>query len=223
MKTATDGSTGLLPTDPVGIVLAGGASSRMGRDKARLALPGLPGSLPALAAERLAAVCAEVAVADGGRRLLTRLPWVADGAGRGPAAGILGAASAYPGRRLLVLACDLPRVPAGLLAELARPSPADWSVPRWAGGVEPLCALYGPAALAALGARVERGLLALHRLAEEELAVRVLEGAELARFGDPEEIFLNLNTPEDWERYVATAAADVPPQAPQGQISRRNS
>jgi molybdopterin-guanine dinucleotide biosynthesis protein A len=226
IKTATDGSTGPLPADPVGIVLAGGASSRMGRDKARLALPG--GTLPALAARRLAAVCAEVAVADGGRALLPGLPTLADGPGRGPAAGILGAAAAYSGRPLLVLACDLPRVPAGLLAELARPASADWTVPRGPGGLEPLCALYGPAALAALGRRVERGLLALHRLidepfSEKPLAVRVLEGDDLAQFGDPAEIFLNLNTPEDWERYVAAVDREVPPQASQGQISRRNS
>jgi molybdopterin-guanine dinucleotide biosynthesis protein A len=224
MKTATDGSTGPLSTEPVGIVLAGGASSRMGRDKARLTLPGAPGStLPALAARRLAAICAEVAVADGGRGLLPGLPALADGPGRGPAAGILGAAAAYPGRPLLVLACDLPRVPVPLLEELARPVAADWSLPRWQGGVEPLCALYGPAALAALGRRVERGLLALHRLAEEALAVRVLEGDELARFGAPAEMFLNLNSPEDWERYVAAVTAEAPPQAAQGQISRRNS
>jgi molybdopterin-guanine dinucleotide biosynthesis protein A len=227
MNTATDGSTEARSADPVGIVLAGGASSRMGRDKARLVSGGE--SLPALAARRLAAVCAEVAVAAGGRRLLPGLPSLPDGPGRGPAAGILGAAAAWPGRRLLVLACDLPRVPVPLLAELARFScveagagAVDWVVPRWSGGVEPLCALYGPAALAALAARVERGRLALHSLLEEELAVRVLEGEDLARFGEPAEIFLNLNTPEDWERYVATGPDD-PPQDAQGQISRRNS
>jgi molybdopterin-guanine dinucleotide biosynthesis protein A len=226
MNSATDGSTGPLSTEPVGIVLAGGASSRMGRDKAGLTLPGQTTglSLPALAAQRLAEVCAEVAAADGGRGLLPGLPSLPDGPGRGPAAGILGAAAAYPDRWLLVLACDLPRVPVPLLAELARAvaEGIDWAVPRWSGGGEPLCALYGPAALAALGRRVARGRFALHSLLGEELAVRVLEGEDLARFGEPGEIFLNLNTPEDWKRYVATGP-DAPPQAPQGQISRRKS
>ena len=208
--TATDGSTGAPPGKPVGVVLAGGSSRRMGRDKTLLASGGE--SLPARAAQRLAAVCAEVAVADRGRGLLPGLPALPDGPGRGPAAGILGAAAAYPGRRLLVLACDLPRVPEELLAALAHPAGADWVVPRWREGVEPLCALYGPAALAALERRIARGLFALHSLAEEDLDVRILEGGELARFGDPGEIFLNLNAPEDWERYVASDA-----------ISRRNS
>ncbi len=202
MKTAWDGSTRGLRPEPVGVVLAGGSSRRMGRDKTLLAAGGE--SLPERTARRLAAVCAEVAVADRGRGLLPGLPSLADGPGRGPAAGILGAAEAYPGRRLLVLACDLPRVPERLLAALARSPEADWVVPRWREGVEPLCALYGPAALAALSRRVERGLFALHRLAEEDLAVRILEESELAPFGDPQEIFLNLNAPEDWERYVAS-------------------
>jgi molybdopterin-guanine dinucleotide biosynthesis protein A len=204
MKTALDGSTGGPSVEPVGVVLAGGSSQRMGRDKTLLEAGGE--SLPERAARRLAGVCAEVAVADRGRGLLPGLPSLPDGEGRGPAAGILGAAAAYPGRRLLVLACDLPRVPEALLAALARPPEPDWTVPRWREGVEPLCALYGPAALAALGQRIARGLFALHRLAEEDLAVRILEGEELARFGDPREIFLNLNAPEDWERYVASDA-----------------
>jgi molybdopterin-guanine dinucleotide biosynthesis protein A len=205
MKTASDGSTGPAPAAPVGVVLAGGSSSRMGHDKALLAAGGE--SLPALAARRLAKVCAEVAVADRGRGLLPGPPSLSDGPGRGPAAGILGGAEAYPGRRLLVLACDLPWVPEKLLAALSRLDGCDCVFPRWREGLEPLCALYGPAALAAIGRRAARGLFALHRLAEEEgLAVRILEGDDLARFGDPEEIFLNLNTPGDWERYLASEA-----------------
>ena len=182
----------------IGLVLAGGESRRLGRDKARLA----GAALPRLAAARLAAVCAEVAVADRGRELVPGRPSLPDGPGRGPAAGILGGAAAYPGRPLLVLACDLPGVPAGLLAELARSGGADWAVPRWAGGLEPLCALYGPAALEALASRVAAGRFALHDLAGEGgLAIRYLEEEELRRFGDPGAIFLNLNTPDDLQRW----------------------
>jgi molybdopterin-guanine dinucleotide biosynthesis protein A len=198
-----------------GVVLAGGTSRRMGRDKAALAVGGE--TLAAMAARRLLAVCARVAVADGGRGLVPGLPSVQDGPGQGPASGILGAARAWPGHPLLVLACDLPRVPAALLAELARgvPQPeageagqvaeaveADWVVPRWQRGIEPLCALYRPAALAALAAAVERGILAPHRLAEAAgLRVRHLEGERLRRFGPPDDLFLNLNTPRDLERW----------------------
>jgi len=188
--------------DPVGIVLAGGASQRMGRDKALLVLP--PGgpdgeTLAAAAARRLAALCAEVLVADRGRATVPDLPSLPDGPGRGPAAGLLGAAAARPGHPLLVLACDLPAVPVALLACLASlAAGADLALPRWSGGLEPLCALWGPAALARLAERVERGLYALHPLAAEaDLTVRFLEGERLAGFGPAAELFRNVNTPED--------------------------
>lgn len=183
----------------MGVALAGGASRRMGRDKARLEVAGT--SLVERAARRLDAVCREVLVADGGRRLVPGRRSVADGPGGGPAAGILGAAAVRPGRDLLVLACDLPRASRGLLARLARPTDAAARVPRWRGGLEPLCALYRPAALTALAAGVRAGELALHRLLRApELTVRWLEEEEIRRFGPPEELFLNLNRPQDLER-----------------------
>lgn len=207
--TTASGRPGTAAGSPVGIVLAGGASRRMGRDKAALAVPAGADSptLARRAADRLAAVrpeLAEIAVADRGRGLLAGLPSLPDGPGAGPAAGLLGAARAYPGRPLLALACDLPGVPAALLAALAAfRGDCDWAVPRWAPGrAEPLCALYGPAALAALERRVAAGRLDLQGLAEEGLRVRWLEGTELAVFGPVEEVFCNLNTPEDLERWL---------------------
>lgn len=189
---------------PIGVVLAGGLSRRMGRDKASLAIGdgGGGASLARRAARTLSAVVPRVLVADRGRGLAP--PWesVADGPGRGPVAGLLGAAREAPGRSLLALACDLPGVPAALLAALAAGS-GDLVVPETARGVEPLAALYRPRALAALARRVAAGDFALHPLAEEQdLAVERLEADELARFGDPETMFANLNTPEDLERYL---------------------
>lgn len=170
----------------------------MGRDKARLLLDGEP--LVARAAALLAAVCLEVVVADRGRGLLPGLASLPDGPGRGPAAGLLGAARVFPGRSLLALACDLPLIPRALLEDLARTKSVDWAVPRRGGRLEPLCALYTPRALAALEVRIARGEFALHRLAEEDLAVRTLEEPDLARFGQPEKMLLNVNAPEDLER-----------------------
>ena len=183
----------------VGVVLAGGASQRMGRDKARLDFQGE--SLVDRAASRLVEVVTEVVVADRGRGVSAVHPSVADGPGAGPAAGILGAARTRPGRDLLVLACDLPAVPAALLARLAAHDEGAALVPRWRRGLEPLCALYRTGALSALGVAVGEGRFALHGLLRTpELDVRWLEGPELEVFGAPERLFANLNTPEDLAR-----------------------
>jgi molybdenum cofactor guanylyltransferase len=184
----------------VGVVLAGGASRRMGQDKARLEIDGV--RLVESAAARLATVCATVVLADGGRRTAAGWASLEDGPGRGPAAGLLAAAARHPRRRLLVLACDLPGVSAELLARLADGGDGEALVPRWRRGVEPLCACYRPSALVRLARRVAAGSFALHRWLEE-LDAGYLEGAELARFGSPEDVFLNLNRPEDVERLVS--------------------
>ena len=178
-----------------GVVLAGGGSRRMGRDKALIEVDGR--SLLDHALARLDAVCHEVVVADAQRRYRPTHTSVADGPGAGPAAGILGAAAQFPGQPLLVLACDLPNVPVALLANLTSHG-EDWVLPGTGNHLEPLVALYRPAALAALHRRVVAGHLALHRLVEEEgFSLRKLSREEISPFGDPRHIFHNVNRPQD--------------------------
>jgi molybdopterin-guanine dinucleotide biosynthesis protein A len=175
----------------------------MGRDKASLVVAGR--TLAARAADTLGRVCPEVVVAagdgevDGIPRSTAR---IADGPAEGPAAGILGAARERPGRPVLVLACDVPRVPAELLAELASrlaaDDPPDVALPRSARGPEPLVAAYGPRALDALAEQVAAGDYAVNRLlVRDDLRIDFLEGAELDRFGDPERMLANVNTPTE--------------------------
>lgn len=191
-------------TAVVGVALAGGASSRMGRDKAALRPAPSEPTLLERTVRRLGAVCGEVVVADRGRGLLAGVASVADGPGAGPVAGILGAAAARPNRDLLVVACDLPRVPVELLRAIVASAGGDWVVPAWTPAaddrerLEPLCALYRPPALAALAGQVERGVHAVHRLARASgLAVRRLGPSELAAFGPPARTFFNVNTPAE--------------------------
>jgi molybdopterin-guanine dinucleotide biosynthesis protein A len=187
------------PDAVLGVVLAGGQSRRMGRDKAALILEGE--TLVERAARRLAQACPEAIVAGGARPALESLESVPDGPGAGPVAGILGAATAHPGRSLLVLACDLPAVPVSLLEEIAH-ARGDWVTPRWQGRVEPLCALYRPAALAVLEQRALAGEYALHALADTDLASSYLEAEALERHGDPAAMFVNLNRPEDLRAFL---------------------
>ncbi|MEM9556969.1 MAG: molybdenum cofactor guanylyltransferase [Acidobacteriota bacterium] len=184
----------------VGVVLAGGGSRRMGRDKARLHLPGGP-TLLDHAIARLRALDLEVLLAAGERLyddVSAHVEAVADGAGVGPAAGILGAAAARPGRDLLVLAVDLPLVPVELLASLCAHRGA-WVVPVVAAPelpsgerLQPTCALYRPPAVAALVRRIAAGDVSLRGLAREpDLDVVRVEPL------DASSIFANLNTPEE--------------------------
>ena len=178
----------------VGAALAGGASRRMGRDKATMELDGE--RLVDRALRKLRAVCPKVVVADRGRELVPGSS-IEDGPGRGPAAGILGVAQAFPQHDLLILACDLPAIPPGLLETLTR-LPGDLVLPRTARGLEPLCAVYRPRALADLSHRVAKGELSLHPLSRaRSLTVSFLDGAALERWGDPALLFRNLNSPAD--------------------------
>ncbi len=188
-----------LTLPPLGVVLAGGRSSRMGEDKTLLRLDGE--SLVARAAAKLSQVVPEVVLADRERRLDPRWVSLPDGPGRGPVAGLLGAAAGFPNRPLLALACDLPNISTRLLALLATDDCHDWVMPRSTNGVEPLCALYRPGALAVLAQRVVASRYSLYELeTERSLSGRVIESAELRLVGDPELLFANLNTPEDWTR-----------------------
>ena len=136
-------------TPLVGVVVAGGASSRFGSDKALAVLDGE--TLVERAHRALREVCDEVIVADAGRGILAGVESVPDGPGHGPIAAVLGAARRRPGRALLVLACDLPRVPVALLRRIVHES-GDWVVPRHAGGPRAAVRALPPA-----GARGARG------------------------------------------------------------------
>ena len=136
-----------------GLVLAGGRSTRMGRDKAALAYHGRSQleAAWALLAPRVAACFVSVRSDQVGDPARAQHPQIVDGPEvAGPAAGILAAQRAHPQAAWLVLACDLPFLDAGTLDHLlAARDPAKLATAfRSAhdGLPEPLCAVYEPAA-----------------------------------------------------------------------------
>ena len=100
---------------------------------------------------------------------------------------------------VLVVAWDMPFVPAALLGRLrSLGEDADAVVPESGSrrGVEPLCAWYGPACIPAIERSISAGD---RRVIGFFDAVRVarLPSARVAVFGDPEWMFMNVNTPDD--------------------------
>jgi len=98
---------------------------------------------------------------------------------------------------VLVLACDMPFVTRAFLAHLFD-ALEEWDavVPRTAGGIHPLCAVYAQTCLPVVEERLEAGRL---KVADslELLRVRDVGPDEVGRF-DPDGLLLtNLNSPDD--------------------------
>ena len=182
-----------------GAVLTGGASSRMGSDKAQLEVGGVASATRV--ARCLALLCEDVVLVGGdppadapGRR-------APDGEGpRCALRGVVAALEAARAERVLLVATDLPFVTPDLLLALVAWPEADAVVPRTPDGAHPLCALYRrEPALAAARRHLAEQRLALSTLLGA-IATRYLEGDDL-RAVDPDGVALtNLNTADDVAR-----------------------
>lgn len=186
----------------VGFAVAGGRSRRMGQDKALL--PWGDADLLAHALVRLKSVTDDVRILAGPelRHAERGVPVAVDTApDLGPLAGLLAALESAPEGALL-LGIDLPLIPTTLLvqlAALAREGDADAIVPVSRRGPEPLCAAYGPGCREPVRRCVADGDLKMSAF-WRDVRVKEIGPDELAALGEPDELFLNVNTPEDYER-----------------------
>lgn len=196
-----------------GFVLAGGASSRMGRPKSELMLGGRSlaeravSILSALTGERVMIVGNDI---DGGigetrPRVVpddTRALTLGTGERRAPIFGLYTALSVANTDWVAVLAVDLPFVSGELLALLAssRSDETDAIVPvQFDGRLQPLCAIYRRDTCSdAVSIAIEADELGLHMLLDG-LGVRRVEPPEFADMPGSENFFFNVNTPEDLE------------------------
>ena len=188
------------------VILAGGLSRRMGRDKA--GLPAGDGTLIQHLARRLAPVVDETIVAGGsGRHNLPGVTTVDDRyPGLGPLAGIHAGLLVARSPLVWVVGCDLPDVDPGLAALLCGlAGDVDAVVPRIDSEPQGVCAVYDRA----LAPRIE-GLLAAG-----ERRVKMLLGASNVRYVTPGELravdpelrsFRNINTPAEYRAWLTTQA-----------------
>lgn len=185
-----------------GILLAGGKSRRMGMDKRFIRYGGK--SLLVLSLERLRKVADEVILVTAGTDdiEIDNVISATDRAdGIGPLMGIYSGLSKMSGERGIVNPVDTPNVTHELLMHMIEISGVyDVVMPRWGERLEPLIALYSKNVLPVADRLIRDGVKAApHRLAEEGsgLRVRIMEESEIRKFGDPELLFSNINTPDD--------------------------
>jgi len=188
------------PCAPVaGVILAGGRASRMGgRDKAFAAVGGEPIAVRTvrLFHELFPQVLVAADRAERFRGL--DVETVADHfPGSGPLAGIHAALLASRHPHVFVAACDMPRLDAGAIRFLVgRIGTADAIVPRWAGDVEPLHAVYARSCVMEMEACLGAGRLALRDFLAR-VQVDYVSEADLERVRGAAESLTNVNTPEE--------------------------
>jgi len=184
-----------------GFILAGGESSRMGRDKALLELDGAP--LVVRTARLVEAVVGPpTIVGEGGPYRELGLRVLADDwPSAGPLGGIATALAGSEAPWNLIVACDLPHLTREwleYLVERARRTQADAVLPMSTGGVEPLCAMYHQRCEPAIRAALERGT---RKVTDglKELLVEMIGPLEWKSFDSEGLLFKNMNSPEDYE------------------------
>ena len=192
-----------------GFILAGGASSRMGRDKGLLDFDGVP--LIVHTARLLDPLVSKVAVVGSPRRYAgLGLQAIEDGdaqvqrepnsAGHGPLAGISTALTATHSRWNLIVACDLPYLSEKWLDWLisrALHSHGEAVVPRTARGIEPLAAVYRRECAAPIAAAFKQGVRKVSD-AIEELRVDFVYAREWRTIDQSGLILKNMNAPRDY-------------------------
>jgi molybdopterin-guanine dinucleotide biosynthesis protein A len=189
-----------------GFILAGGASSRMGADKAALAFGGE--NLIARVSRALAAVTSRTSVVSSREgHDVFNLPVVADvHAGAGALGGLHAALDACRAPWALVVSCDLPFVTPELFARLASfaVDEIDAVAPvQRDGRPQPLCALYSPRTCLAVAERLlEEGELRPRALLRQ-VDTRWVSPDELSDLTRAEHFFTNVNTPSEYERAKA--------------------
>jgi len=186
------------------VIQAGGQSSRMGTTKGLLQFSGEP--LIQRVISRVIGVSTDIWVVTPSPEeypfLKVKFTQDAMPFG-GPLVGLQTGLEAAEGNLVAMVACDMPFVDAALLeAMFVRAESGDWDVviPVADHRMEPLCAVYRKdACLAAARQALADG---------ERRVVSILPGlnaysvehAELTQFGNPQIMFMNINTPDEFAR-----------------------
>ncbi len=187
-----------------GLVLTGGKSTRMKKDKSSLKFHNKPQAICAF--ELLLPLCEKVFISRRkGQKMVAReskLPHIYDLkklSDRGPLSGILSAMAKFPKAAWLILACDLPFVDDKTLRHLLRyrdsTKIATAYKSRFNDLPEPLCAIYEPKAQRRLLTFFAKGITCPRKILINS-KVRLLKLKNKKALD-------NINTPEEYQKAVS--------------------
>jgi len=198
-----------------GYVMAGGASTRFGFDKARANLS--RETMLARMCRLLSRVTGPVSVvaplgryADSGERIVDdRWP------GEGPLGGIVTALMDAHAQKnehawCLIVGCDMPFLTTEWLSYLkgrALASSAAVVAPRSAAGLEPLCACWHTGATGKLQYAFEDGIRKVTE-AMKRVSMEIVDERDWARFDKSGRLFWNMNTPAEYKEARRTLEAE---------------
>ncbi len=187
-----------------GIILAGGKSRRMGKDKIFLPFPDRP--LLEVMVDKLSSLFPQLLI-------ITHLPVnfqekdkikVAPDIlpNKGPLGGIYTGLLYSRSEYNFIVACDLPFLQERLVRKIIEASEGyDVILPEWGGRLQPLCAVYSRNCISPIEKELRQNNLKITSFFSL-VKVRVIEEEEVLKW-DPEGIsFLNINTPEDYRRAI---------------------
>jgi len=184
-----------------GVILAGGKSSRMGKDKALLPYKGKP--LIQTVLERMRTVFSKVVVSvqpdDAFGDL--KVDRVADHyPGSGPLGGITSVMEKGE-EHIFCVACDMPFVNPGLMEYICSLDGFDAVIPVWQDRLQVLHALYSRTMLPLFQAALQGGQLRISD-AFSKANIRYIPDREIRNIDPDGASFSNLNTPADYEELL---------------------
>lgn len=184
-----------LRTGATAIVLAGGRSSRMGRDKSLLPVQGRPLIECLLQTLHPSFSRLMISANDPDKYRFADVPVIADRLpGQGPLMGIASALEASRTELNFIIACDIPQINIPLMMKLMRLSSGfDAVIPVHQGFPEPLFAVYRNTIAPILFTALNKGVRKITQ-ALEPVRIRFVELSD-------EERIVNLNTPEEVNAY----------------------
>lgn len=183
------------------VILAGGASKRYGQNKALIEINGAP--LIDHIAEQMKNIFTRVILVTNQKKDFEylELPMVEDIIkGLGPIGGIYTGLSSITEQAGFFVACDMPLLHKGLIRYMVENIyNHEAVVPSIGKFFEPLHALYARSCLGPIKALIDDKRYQVRRL-YDYVSVRYVKEDEIRTFSSPADIFLNINTPEEFAR-----------------------